>query len=419
MKLGSLIVGVALGVVVMGVGALLRAGPLNPPAGPVAPTYKTLTEVEPRIAIGPTTTPGSATAIAVISQPGSYYLTGNLQGVVGKNGIEIAASGVTIDLNGFEASGNGGLDGIATTVASLTNIAITNGSIRNWSGDGIDLQTTLAFNSQVTGIRADFNTGIGIKVGNAYLVERCGARSNGGGGISCGAQGAIRFCEAVSNTGTGITVGQGANVSHCLSGFNLFNPGDALRAGGYCTITDCTFTSSTAHGINTGPVSTIARCTVDGAALNGILAGNGSTVIGCSVNFSQNINIVVGNGSTVADCSVQFGNLGGIECGAQCVIRGNTCASNSNGSPNGFSIHAIGADNRIEANNCTQAGRGIDADSPGNIIIRNTCSGHTNNFDVVAGNVILVVNAATAPAVLGSSGGTAPGSTDPNANFSY
>src|SRR5438094_785381 len=31
---------------------LLLAGPLNPPAGPVASTYKTLSEVEPRIAIG-------------------------------------------------------------------------------------------------------------------------------------------------------------------------------------------------------------------------------------------------------------------------------------------------------------------------------------------------------------------------------
>jgi hypothetical protein len=37
----------------------------------------------------------------------------------------------------------------------------------------------------------------------------------------------------------------------------------------------------------------------------------------------------------------------------------------------------------------------------------------------VAGNVILVVNATTAAAVTGNSGGTAPGSTDPNANFTY
>ena len=84
---------------------LLFAGPLDPPAGPVAPTYKTLTEVEPRIAINAANTPGDADSLFKITQPGSYYLTGNITGVVGRHGIEIAvpANGpsVTIDLMGY------------------------------------------------------------------------------------------------------------------------------------------------------------------------------------------------------------------------------------------------------------------------------------------------------------------------------
>ena len=47
------------------------AGPLDPPAGPVASTYKTLTEVEPRIAINATNTPGDADSIYKVTQPGS------------------------------------------------------------------------------------------------------------------------------------------------------------------------------------------------------------------------------------------------------------------------------------------------------------------------------------------------------------
>src|SRR6478672_5324618 len=83
----------------------VNAGDLNPPAGPVASTMKTLSEVEPRIAINATNTPGDADSVFKISQPGSYYLTGNVTGVASKYGIEIAASGVTVDLAGFELTG--------------------------------------------------------------------------------------------------------------------------------------------------------------------------------------------------------------------------------------------------------------------------------------------------------------------------
>jgi hypothetical protein len=41
------------------------------------------------------------------------------------------------------------------------------------------------------------------------------------------------------------------------------------------------------------------------------------------------------------------------------------------------------------------------------------------NWDIAEGNVCLIVNAATAGAISGDSGGVAPGSTDPNANFTY
>ena len=49
----------------------VSAGDLNPPPGIVESTMKTLTEVEPRTAINAVNTPGSATSIFGISQPGS------------------------------------------------------------------------------------------------------------------------------------------------------------------------------------------------------------------------------------------------------------------------------------------------------------------------------------------------------------
>jgi len=103
------------------------------------------------------------------------------------------------------------------------------------------------------------------------------------------------------------------------------------------------------------------------------------------------------------------------------VIRGNTCSSNGNGG-DGAGIHATGADNRIDGNNCTGADRGIDVDGAGNIIIRNTCSGNTTNWTIVANNVVGPILDRRSPSSAAISGNTAPsslGTTDPNANFSY
>ena len=126
------------------------AGPLNPPAGPITSTPGP----EPRIALNATNTPGDADSVYKITQPGSYYLTGNLSGVSGKRGIEIDASDVTIDLNGFEAiGGSGSLAGIWTGTAGLRSLTVRNGSLRSWGSSGIDFNTNVANNCTISNIR--------------------------------------------------------------------------------------------------------------------------------------------------------------------------------------------------------------------------------------------------------------------------
>ncbi|MEK6701993.1 MAG: right-handed parallel beta-helix repeat-containing protein [Planctomycetota bacterium] len=342
------------GLTIVGVAALvLAAGPLNPPAGAVTSTYKTLSEVEPRTAINVTNTPGVAAALFRIAQPGSYYLTGNITGVANKHGIEIMASGVTLDLNGFELVGvAGSRDGVSATSAELTNIAVVNGSVRNWGGDGVDLATSGVINYRVVGVLASGNDGFGI----------------------------------------------------------------ATASGG--TVTSCSAYENTGHGISTSNGSMVTNCSVTMNGASGISTGSGCGVLSCAALLNAARGITVGSGSTVADCTAQQNALDGIVCTFNCVIRGNTCSFNGTGG-DGAGVHATSSANRIEGNTCTSADRGIDVDGVRNVIIRNTCSGNTNNWDVVAGNVILVVNAATAGVVTGNSGGVAPGSTDPNANFTY
>ncbi|MGP1347457.1 MAG: hypothetical protein ACTS3F_12435, partial [Phycisphaerales bacterium] len=62
---------------------------------------------------------------------------------------------------------------------------------------------------------------------------------------------------------------------------------------------------------------------------------------------------------------------------------------------------------------------GIVCSSSGNFIARNTCSGNATNWDIAANNKCLVVNGANAAAILGDAGGVSPGSTNPNANYTY
>lgn len=130
-------------------------------------------------AIAGSVTPGDAPGFPVsINQPGSYKLTGNLA-VPNANttAIEINASHVTLDLNGFailgptDCSGNlnpcanaGSGHGITTfhgdNITPAFNITIRNGTIQGMGAAGIFLR------------------------GDSHLVEYMHVRSNGSGGIS-------------------------------------------------------------------------------------------------------------------------------------------------------------------------------------------------------------------------------------------
>jgi len=233
----------ALALLLTGGGGLLFAGPLDPPAGPVTSTYKTLTEVEPRIAINATNTPGDVSSLYKITQPGSYYLTGNIVGVAGKHGIVIGASGVTLDLNGFDVSGVPGMgvfDGVRADGNGLVNITIMNGSIRGWGDDGLDLRrddspSRGADNCRIANILANGNAQSGITTGGGSVagvgttISNCSASGNGAFGIRAVSGSTITGCSACLNTGTGI-LGAGSNMSNRAANGNSRRGCAGLRA---------------------------------------------------------------------------------------------------------------------------------------------------------------------------------------------
>lgn len=337
--------------------SVAMGGPLDPPPGPVAPTFKTLTEVEPRKVLNQTNAPGDADSIFRITQPGSYYLEANITGATGKHGIEIAASGVTIDLNGFDLVGIASVssqDGIRTATIGFESITIRNGSIRNWSGDGIDLSTSLSFNCRIEGIVASHNAGTGIQASAGGTVTKCSA---------------------------------------------YFNSGSGITAAGSVVISECSVSRNAALGI---------------------IGGSGTTVSRSSAYLNNTVGISVGIGGLVTECTAQSNGSDGILCGNRSTIRGNVCSLNGN-QFTGAGIRTTGTGSRIEGNHCSEADVGIDIDGTANIIIRNTCTANTTNWTIVAGNVVapIVQGTTNAAAINGNTFAGSMGSTDPNANYTH
>ncbi len=116
----------------VGVSAITKAahaGPLNPPAGAVAGSGRTLDEVYNKIpALGASDgripIPGSAIGIS-ITQPGNYVLTGNITS--SNFGIQVTASDVTIDLNGFSVTTTDISGAAIINQASISNLTVRNG----------------------------------------------------------------------------------------------------------------------------------------------------------------------------------------------------------------------------------------------------------------------------------------------------
>ena len=326
---------------------IFAQGSLTPP-GPPGPTMKTLAQVEPR-------TPISSLPF-VITNAGSYYVTTNL---TGQPGITVLASGVTIDLMGFELVGGGG-SGVAIA-PNQTNVCVRNGTLRNWSGNGVSADS--AFGCRFEGLQL---------VGNRNLA-----------GISVGRSCLVVNCVAINNNDTGIETRSGSLISHCVVWHNRV--GISVALGG--RVSDCTSVSNTIIGIFATSGSTVSDCTVNANVGDGIYVVNGCRIAG---------NHCYGNGTATN------GSAGIRVTGPDNTIEGNTLIANQRG----IWIETVNGRTLVVRN----------------MARNNLLSGVGNrNYDIATGNrvaqtVILPVNAA---ALAGETGGSASGTTDPWSNISY
>ncbi len=355
------------------------AGPLNPPASPVASTGKTLTEVEPRIALSQANTPGLNAGQFVITQPGSYYLTGDMTLNPGTTAsININASDVTLDLNGFSVRAAGRYS------ISITNnsdrVTVKNGSVAN-ATDGIFVDTA-SDGTQIIGMTASASSAC---IRTANVVSDITIRDT----VTRGGQYGVFI--AASNTASTLTNVQCVGAS--TIGLNLSNR--AVLNG--CVVRD-TGTAGGANGVSVivGQASSLRNCQVldfpspAGSLAPGvaIYAAADSQIDGCTVYSKGTVGIRLGGGST--------------------TVRNTRINVFSNGSAG---IEAVTGDNFIADNHITTLGGGgvqLNA-TTGSTVIRN----HLLN------GVFAVTGTALSSNIIGPAAGNGnpTANTNPHANF--
>jgi len=252
-------------------------GSLTPPGAP-APTFKTLSQVEPRFPISDFQTN--------LTIPGSYYLTTNLfAGTNTSDGINIRTNmrNMTIDLNGFSifstnpASGSSSPAGVR--ISEATNIVIRNGQFY-----GLD-----------RGVRAE-GLFYGIVVENVHVhnMTRAGIEADGIAGNALQTI-TIRDCIIEDVKGTG----EGASVS--VDGIVLLNCTGVVRN---CVVRHLTpvGTSSSSCISALSATNTFIDNNYLSQALNGINITGGGT----RVYYRNNL---------TSGCTTPFSSIGGVDRG--------------------------------------------------------------------------------------------------------
>jgi len=298
----------------------------------------------------------SATATALISQPGSYVLVADVRMLEGTpTCIQLTADDVTLDLGGHLLRGAGTGTGWGILQSGANRATIHNGVVEDFGGGGMMLGFDAhLFDLHVSGngARSDGHYLPGIWVGPSSIIERVVVSHNRGSGIQASAFCRVRHCRVDSNgtkNNVGIEVSGWSFVSYCVccnNGHNSTQPstGAGLQAiGDACTLVyntcsgNSAYSSGNAYGIRAaGSGHRIAHnvCNDNDAAGDtsegayGIYAGSHCTITD---------NVCEGN-----DTTGPGGLAVGLYCIDACLVERNACCQNAGASPIGtaFGLYA-------------------------------------------------------------------------------
>jgi hypothetical protein len=366
-----------------------KAGDLNPPPGPIGPTGASVATISTKIspfdsgraeARRPITDcPSSQGAMFVISQPGAYYLTNNIDAQPGKVCVSIECDHVDLDGNGFTINGAQGMrSAISAGPPGLSRrcVEIYDTSFRQCSGGScIELRSSSSCfvsdclfdqcicpgdatgpgavcrcgqGSEVCDCDVRDCEGASIAVGAGSNIEDCTCMGGTGGAYRCAAACCVDNCMVVAHSGVCCTCDDGCTVcdlecrsctggpsivagSQCVIECCLCQAGGGIVCLDDCTCDDCDVLQCTGTGLACGnrcSVSSFSWRQVSGPAVRG---GASMSMDSCDISHCQD-GIQCGDNSAV--CNVTARSITGlpdgtggiaIQCGSRCSVEDSDC----------------------------------------------------------------------------------------------
>ena len=158
-------------------------------------------------------------AQSIISKPGSYVLNKNIvNGKTSADSVQITASNVTLDLQGFSITATAASTGAAINASGQSNVVIRNGIITGFGGPAIVTGTA----AKISGMTVTGN-GSGITCGVGCLARDNVIQGNSGIGMTF-SDTTSGFLGNVLQGNSGNTVGATGQISGGTSlGQNVCN----------------------------------------------------------------------------------------------------------------------------------------------------------------------------------------------------
>ena len=359
-----------------------KGGNLNPPAGPDEGTMLDLDQVEPRISI-----PGSETPTGpfVISESGSYYLTGNRH--ASGNAINVEADNVSIDLMGYALVGPGKASGDnhGIYMFSRQNIQICNGTVTQFGAEGIyEASNDWGKNHKVLNVRVISNGDDGICLRNqGHTIKYCTAIGNGGRGIFAYNDSILAGNISYDNDESGVYANDGCIVKKNVTfknefGINAAEGSNVLRN----IVWDCNNTGLIVYSNCLVKENTVCENTygIRVRTTSGLLQSS-SVVTANTACHNEYTGILVSEGpgthverNTVANNNTaDVGGYAGIHTGEDCRILENVLRRNDYAQ-----IYVTGSDNCIEHNLFTDGEYGLLFTANYNFYSQNRASGNSS-----------------------------------------